>query len=183
MIKRIAILGAIFFIGAFVQTQTGWFKSLLSNDIKVYSDPFWFNVTRLDTTINYQAEGERFIECKHRAPLTADLMDDRGNVISRELVRRSQPPEDRKSARVSPSSDSTIIGVPNVAVEPRKFRADNYIIVSDAVTLQEATKFTMRAECLNKTYGRLTGFFGPFPIPGDGETLAKFPDAQVTNRP
>jgi hypothetical protein len=187
--KKLAAFAAIFAVGAVAQNYTGLFQDYLSRAPVVYSKPFWYSVTRSTSVIRYQAEGERYLECAHRAPLTADFRDKFGSVISRELVRKSIPhplnPNDPAALLPSiedhgltPSEQSanTIIGTPQVPKEPRKFKLDNYVIVTDQTTLAVAADFIIRAECYNPINGRMLGTFGPFPVPKDGESIGYFPD-------
>ena len=165
MIKLILTSIIMLSLGAFTQNYTGVLTDVLNPKPKVYSEPFWYKITRMATTIRYQTEGERYVRCEFKAPITADLRDKHGSVISRELVRKT---EEADLTAIPPlSSDKSIIGVPTDKnkMAARKFSSDNFIIVSDDKTLKEAVSFIIRTECFNTTDGRFLGEFGPFPIP------------------
>ena len=172
MWKPVLMASLIFASGILVQTKTGLLDRYFNSNIQVYADPNWYIVTRVNATINYKAKGQRLVECTHKAPLLADIFDKYGNLLSRELVRKSVTRKPNRVAEVV--DDGTIIGTLRVAPEPREFYADSYIIVTDIKTLETASEFVIRSECFNSVDGRFSGSFGPFPIPADGESASSF---------
>lgn len=176
-----ALLAAIFTGGLLVQSYTNFGTTWLTRTPRVYSDPAWYTVTRESSTLHYQAEGERLIECQHRAPLMADFLDKYGHIVSRELVRRGIKPDVKMSRATKPSDgrdskEGEIVGTPLTPSGPRKFVANQLIIVTDDRTLADSINFVVKTECYNPKDGRVTGLFGPFPIPLDGKTIGYYPD-------
>jgi hypothetical protein len=111
----------------------------------------------------------------------ADFLDKYGHIVSRELVRRGVKPDVQMSRDSRPSDgrnlkEGDIVGVPLTQPPPRKFLANQLIIVTDNRTLDESLNFVVKTECYNQRDGRVTGLFGPFPIPKDGDTIGYFPD-------
>ncbi len=172
MWRPVLIAALLFTAGVAAQDQSKLLTTYFNPEIKVFSDPYWYTITRQNATINYQAKGKRLIECTYKAPLTADLLDKYGNIVSRELVRRIA---NRKYNQVNEvADDGTIIGVLKVSPEPREFQVNNYIIVTDVQTLEAAVEFIIRTECFNANDGRVPANFGPFPIPPDGKSVSSF---------
>lgn len=172
MWRPVLTAALLFAAGVYAQDQSKLLANYFNPVIKVFSDPYWYTITRQNATINYQAKGKRLIECTYKAPLTADLLDRHGKIVSRELVRRMVNRKYNQVAEVA--EDGTIIGVLKVDPEPREFQVNNYIIVTDVQTLEVAVEFIIRTECFNTTDGRVPGEFGPFPIPQDGKSVSSF---------
>lgn len=160
----------MFVAGIYVQDRTGAFSKYFTNEIIVYADPQWYVITRMHATINYRAKGKRLVECTHKSPLLADILDENNNILSRELVRRVIGKPSTKRVKET-LDDGTVIGTLRVSPEPREFTVNSYIIVTDIKTLDTATKFVVRSECFNSKDGRFSGLFGPFPIPKDGKSI------------
>lgn len=172
MWRPVLVATLLFGAGVAAQDQTRVLAEYFNPPIKVFSEPYWYTITRKNATINYQAKGKRLIECTYKAPLIADLLDSHGKIVSSELVRRVITKKYPLEAEVA--EDGTIIGVLKVPTEPREFQVNNYIIVTDIQTLSSAESFVIRVECFNIKDGRVPGEFGPFPIPADGKSVSSF---------
>lgn len=173
MWRPLLVSALMFTAGVYIQDRTGILGKYFNDEIKVYADPQWYTVTRTNATINYRAKGERLVSCVHKAPLLADILDDNNNILSRELVRRVANRIKNEQIKEI-TDDGTVVGTLRVSPEPQKFTVNNYVIVTDVQTLDNATKFVIRSECFNSTDGRFAGLFGPFPIPKDGKSITSF---------
>jgi len=179
-LPKFLTLGLIFVSGLVVQSYTNFGTEWLSRTPRVYSKPEWYTVTRDKTTLHYKAEGERYIECTHKAPLVADFLDKFGLVVARELIRRGSKPDVKifDNAPNIPLNTNVgdVIGTPVINPNPQKLKINRFFIVTDEKTLEESINFRVKAECFNTKDGRVTGYFGEFPIPKDGDTIGYFPD-------
>jgi hypothetical protein len=80
------------------------------------------------------------------------------------------------------TTDSSYINFSNIPPEPRKFEANQFFIVTTKTALEKADRFEVKVDCVNPTLGRVTGRFGPFPIPPDGVTYThNSPEANLKN--
>lgn len=131
--------------------------------LDLYGPPKSYIVEREDPNVIYTTVGEALLDCEPIAPVDAVLESGEGKELDRVPLFRA---------------DGRAVLGKNAKLRrgPRKVQARDYRFKANTRILDKSDQFRLRVTCRNDDYKRFIGYYGPLPMPANGQTLVKVED-------